>query len=474
MPFPPTPQQSAILDFTRTSSSNLMIRAYAGCGKTSTLELIDSALGPSPKLLLCFNKAIAVEAASRFRPTTQAKTFNSIGHRIFSDAIPHKITLNPKKIPEIFKSITQAASRGEREQLWKSYDLVLSGVNLARAIGYIPSAHPKSPKRLSTQSNFTSLLDSPPTPDELALIDRILLESIRLAYLGTIDYSDQIYMPTLFTGIYPEFPIVLVDEYQDLSPINQAMVARLTRRARQIGVGDEAQAIYGFRGADANSMPNAIDRFNMAVFPLSLTFRCPSRIVENVRWRVPDFEAYTFGGTVNRFTCKSISNISNSPSVAVICRNNAPLISLAMRLTLLGRHVDIAGIDIGARLITQLTRLGPESLTQAQTISAIETWESEHSESKTSRDTAACLLVFAHQATSLGGAILYAKHLLSRPGGTIKFMSGHKSKGLEFDHIYHLDNYLLQPIGQDPNLRYVIDTRTKSRLDYIQTEQLGA
>ncbi len=58
----PTPEQSAILSAVRDSRSNLMIRARAGCGKTSTLELIDHAETKLPYLLICFNKTIALEA----------------------------------------------------------------------------------------------------------------------------------------------------------------------------------------------------------------------------------------------------------------------------------------------------------------------------------------------------------------------------------------------------------------------------
>ena len=52
-----------------------------------------------------------------------------------------------------------------------------------------------------------------------ALINKILTISIGQAYNGVIDFTDQVYMPALFGGTYPSFPVVLVDEYQDLSPV---------------------------------------------------------------------------------------------------------------------------------------------------------------------------------------------------------------------------------------------------------------
>ena len=458
----PTEEQSAILDFIATSRSNLMIRAYAGCGKTSTLELIDRASSTNPKLLLCFNKAIAEEATRRMRPSTTVKTFNSLGHRIWAESVGKKLNLNPKKIRDIFSEIANAAPRSDRQALWDNYDAVTSGVNMARAIGYIPPS-----KSLSTTDQLQSAMDETPTPEAFALINKVLTTCIKQSYEGLIDFSDQVYMPALFAGTYPEFPMVLIDEYQDLSPINQAMVAKLCRRSRQIGVGDEAQAIYGFRGADALSMPNAVERFEMDVLPLSVSFRCPRTIVENVRWRVPDFKAFRDGGTISR------SDDLPADDSAVICRNNAPLIKLAMKMVCLGHKVDVAGTDIGAKVIRQLSKLGPESLTQAQTLSAISDWEAERDslDSKTAHDTAECMRVFALSASTLSGALAYARHLFAQSGGTIRFMTGHKAKGLEFDHVYHLDRALLTGREQDNNIHYVIDSRPKASLTYIESRE---
>ena len=79
-------------------------------------------------------------------------------------------------------------------------------------------------------------------------------------------------MPALFAGHYPSFPMVMIDEYQDLSPVNHAMVSKLCRNSRQIGVGDPTQAIYEFRGADSNAMARATDQFSMDTFPFPLAF----------------------------------------------------------------------------------------------------------------------------------------------------------------------------------------------------------
>lgn len=468
---PPTDEQTAILSAATSTSTNLMIQAYAGTGKTSTLEMIDAAVKVQPHLYLCFNKAIANEASKRMRSTTTVRTFNSLGHRIWAQYCASNLKLDTRKINGLFRALVDEAPKSERNIIWSTYDAVTSGVNLARALGYVPPNHTYANKALISQTQFHSHLDE--TPDDLTsdLIDAILTRSIAHATAGEIDFNDQVYMPAIFGGAYPKFPLVLIDEYQDLSPVNHAMVAKLCISSRQIGVGDDAQSIYAFRSAKAGSMTDAINRYKMDQLGLSVSFRCPEEIVRNVHWRVPHFKAFKSGGTVE--SPNVFNAIAISDTATVICRNNAPLIRMAFQLLANGRSVSVAGTDIGPKLIKTMQRLGPESLTQGQTISAIDDWLEAKlaKESKTAADYAECMKVFARQTTSLGTAIAYAEHLFKQEG-TIRLLTGHKSKGLEFDHVYHLDRWILRDHGQDKNIHYVIDTRSKDRLTYINTDTI--
>lgn len=466
MSFPPTPEQAAILEAVKTTKTNLMVRARAGTGKTTILEMIDSAEKSQPYLLMCFNKAIATEAEKRMRSATTVKTFNGLGHRIWAAAVDRKLTLNKKKIQEIFRSIVDDASRGERSYIWSMYDSVLSATSIARNIGYIPAGHARAAKSLCDFRAVERLLDETLLPEAHALIDKVLTLSIAQSYSGIIDFTDQVYMPALFGGSYPSFPVVLVDEYQDLSPVNRAMVGKLCKHSRQIGVGDEAQAIYEFRGADIRAMPDAISQFNMATLPLSTSFRCPEAITRNVQWHVPDIKSVHSGGIVARGNIQSIEDNST-----VICRYNAPLIALAMEMLTAGHKVDVAGVDIGARVIRLLGKLGDENLTQAQAFESIHHWEAEREslDSKSVADTAECMRVFVRHGRTLGQAIAYAKHIFESAGGTIRFMSGHRAKGLEFDHVYHLNSEDIRPGGQEQNIHYVIDTRPRKQLTYIRS-----
>ena len=460
----PTIEQQNILDAVRGSKTDLMIRARAGTGKTSTLEMIDAAGGSTPYLLICFNKTIAAEATARMRPSTTVRNFNSIGHKIWAEHCHKKLTLNKSKLLDIYRALVDDADKSERKHIWALYDQVTSAVNMARSVGYIPDSHAKASKRLLDWPSLEHFLDETPVPEVRGLADRVLTTCITQAYAGTIDFNDQVYMPALFGGQYPMFPTVLIDEYQDLSPVNRAMVAKLCRNSRQIGVGDEAQAIYAFRGADADAMPRAIADFSMEVLPLSVSFRCPEVITSNVHWHVPDIQSFRSGGIV-----ESAENPDIQPGAAVICRYNAPLLHLALKLLAEVQRVDVAGVDIGNRVIKLMSKLGPEDMTQAQTLHAIADWQAEREslDSKSAGDMADCMRVFARQGKTLSLALAYARHIFAATG-EIKFMSGHRAKGLEFDHVYHLNSSSIGVGGQEPNIHYVIDTRPKARLTYIE------
>jgi len=84
--------------------------------------------------------------------------------------------------------------------------------------------------------------------------------------LGVIDFVDQetealklLREEAVRSQLREEVDLVLVDEFQDTSPIQLAIFLELSRISpRSVWVGDPKQAIYGFRGADPALMDAAI------------------------------------------------------------------------------------------------------------------------------------------------------------------------------------------------------------------------
>lgn len=83
---------------------------------------------------------------------------------------------------------------------------------------------------------------------------------------GAIDFVDQevlalelLDMPVVREQLQEEIRLVLVDEFQDTSPIQLAIFLKLAELAgRSVWVGDRKQAIFGFRGTDPALMSSAV------------------------------------------------------------------------------------------------------------------------------------------------------------------------------------------------------------------------
>jgi DNA helicase-2/ATP-dependent DNA helicase PcrA len=460
--FPPTSEQEAILSKIRDSNENILINAFAGTGKTTTLELIQEVLGSQPVLYLCFNKRVADEAKEKFPSTTLIRTFNSLGHRIWAQTCSGKLTLNRKKTQENLAQYIKEAPKSAQGPLWDSFWDVIEAVAKAKALGYVPDGKYPNAKRLISQDDFYASLDQ--EADDLVkdLVDEALFTSIRQAYKGYIDYNDQIYMPALFGGSYPNFPIVKVDEVQDLNPTNHAMLDKLVKH-RVVAVGDPWQSIYGFRGAVQGGMAKLKEKFKMVECDLSISFRCPQAVVEAARFRVPQFKWIKPGGSVE--VLKKLPQAEIPDEAAIICRNNAPLFKMALHLLRSKRSVSVAGSDVGPKVLGIMKKLGDTDTNRSVLIDLIGEWRHEKIEKKstTANDIADCMLVFANFGDTLGQAINYAEYLFQERG-SIQLLTGHKSKGLEFNTVYHLDPWLIREEEQELNLRYVITTRAKERL----------
>lgn len=473
----PTPEQAAIVLAASESDRNLLVSALAGAAKTSTLELIAQALPDTEILALAFNKKMALEMQSRMPHNVKAMTLNSLGHRTWSDATGRRLKINASKTYEIVNELVRSRPAAEQSELWENFAELIRIIDFGKACGYIPSGHFDQAKRLMNNDEFFSHLEQRLSPVEEELIIEASLVSLNMAMKGDCDYNDQILMPTIFHGAFPRYPLVLVDEAQDLSSLNHAMLRKLAKR-RLICVGDPCQAIYGFRGAHEESMSLLRETFDMQELSLTISFRCPQEIVKHVRWRAPQMRWPDWAKPGSVRTLPAWTSATLPDDAVIICRNNAPLFAVAIKLLKTGRSCELHGRDVVASITKVMRKFGGHDLPQHTVLEKIETWLAVEMEKNKPRahgrlkDRAECMKVFALEGANLGEALAYAQHL-SQLRSPLKLMTGHSSKGLEFDHVYFLDQHLIGREEQEPNLRYVITTRARETLTYIRTEDFA-
>lgn len=486
---PDTPEQVLVLEAATSSRDNLLIQALAGAAKTSTLVRIAQVLPGRPILCVAFNKRIADEMTARLPSHCVAKTLNSIGHNAWATHTGKRLHVEKGKMADILKGLN--LSPAEQEETRETFGDIVRLASRAKLYGYVPEGKYSDALHLIDRETLQEIFAEEEFPAiAWALLDEMLTKSITQSFAGTIDYDDQLYMTTLWGAQLPRFPLTMVDEAQDLSPLNHQMISHLVGDRRIIAVGDEYQSIYGFRGAVSNGMAVLARRFKMTEFKLSVSFRCPKNIVKEARKRVHymKWAEHAIDGEVTKLLKgPAYPDLIWGPSLfprscAVICRNNAPLFALGLRLIRAGRSVTIRGMDISKRLIKILREFGDHAMPQEELINHLERWRQvKLAEGKLAEesieDRYACLMVFARSAANLGEAIRNAERLFSSEG-PIELLSGHKSKGLEWDHVFHLDPWRIpskfsregEALEQELNLEYVITTRAKRSLTLIDLE----
>jgi len=514
MPHSPTPEQAEIIKAVAQGQESLMISAYAGTAKSTTLEMAAPGVR-QPALALAFNKKIADELQQRLPPNFKARTLNSLGHLAWIRANQlNSVSLDGRKLGKL----VTAVAKDQRIPLttWQ-WEEVRDGVAAAMRAGLSPGDEGK-PLILDTQENWEELIDPVDSSDFACMYDiawETLRASIDLARAGQMSFDDQIYCPTILGGAWEKYPRVFVDEAQDLSILNHVMLD-LCSMGPVTAVGDKRQAIYLFRGADSNSMDNLRSlRPVWTDLNLTLTFRCPRVIVARQQEHAPGYRAapanidgrfISYGGT-NLFTeeggwtwdnLKShMADIPEARQLAMLCRNNAPLVSMAFKLIKEGIGCQMLGRDIGRGLIQMTSRLAKDDrLPIAKFTAIMNTWLDKEcviaiSNDKPDRiakltDQVECLraTIEGAQPSTVGELRSVLQRVFSRENGQVILSSIHRAKGLEWPLVVHLDPWRIPskqalaaeaagesgPITQEYNLRYVAETRTKHTLVNANSE----
>lgn len=495
--FSPTAEQSAILSAAAAGRQSMILRAYAGSGKTSTLELLTrEVITSEPVLYIVFNKKNQKEAEARFPSHVHPKTANSLGHGALSRGLGRRLVMDDRKVGRLTtEALKQVPWEEQDPELWGTVkDLVVKALQAglvperfsSRATGLVPD----------DRAVWERLLDATPSADTIALARGVLGSAIAEGLNGVISFDEQIYLSVLFGGLFPRFPTVLVDESQDLSLLQHRMIARCAAD-RIIAVGDERQAIYAWRGADAASLQRLKAlRSEWLEFPLATTFRCPKVVVARSTDHAPGFTAHgsnkeglhyhlPLPSADPTWSWRDVEALAEPGPIAVLCRNNAPLMSLAFKLIRAGIGCSVAGRDLASGLTALVKKLskGDPFLPVEELISRVSEWRSREStlalanddpaKAESIADKAECILAVVESCRPRVAAdiTLHLSALFDRENVRVLLSSIHRAKGLEFPTVLHLDPFRIpskwargEALAQEMNLRYVCETRTQHTL----------
>lgn len=491
---------------------HVIVKSLAGTGKTWTLiggikriKGIEVEHTPSPQqaavwesmllsadaasiCFVAFNKPIADELKSKVPAGCDAMTMHSMGFRAVTAQFGRKIQVASYRVQDV---ISELLERDIREL--RRYDMELL-MATEKLVGLCKQnlANPTE-EELDRIASYYDVDLNGSRNRVFDLVPRVLDRCKDVLHDGRIDFNDMIWIPVILDLPMFRYDLLLIDESQDLNRCQQALARKAGRRL--ILVGDPNQSIYGFAGADSESMPRMFRELSATEegcieLPLTVTRRCGKAIVEEARKIVPEFEAHESNGPglvstasyepvqvpceccLNDFDtegkptlneagnvcdkCKGTGSVTTSyvdrveDGNMILCRVNAPLVSQCFRFLKAGRKANIQGRDVGAGLIKTIEKMKCESIVDL--VSKLSDWL--HSETRKEQakrnpsegklialqDRFDCLMAFTEGCETVNQVRQKIEEVFTDDPNVkgIRLSSIHKAKGLEADRVFLL------------------------------------
>lgn len=480
--------QQAIFRDVATGEGHVGILARAGSGKTtvilSSLELIPKG---KTALMVTFNRDVVKKLKAEAPPGVDALTIHGYGFRELKRAgMAKSEDLSKYKTQEIADRLFPAmrfnkdwmASLAKAVSLAKG-ELVEFGETIS--FSEVPAGYFEI-ERIIDRFGIDDIQEAPGgVGDFIAAVLAVLKESA--SQVDDIDFDDMVWLPFHKNIPVTTYDFVFIDEAQDFSVGQVELALRACKPGGRIfAVGDDRQAIYGFRGA--NDYMAVLHRLKARVLPLSISYRCARLIISEAQVLVPDIEvAPKAQDGVVRHNVPSSTMIRDAQAGDfILSRTNAPLIGFCVSLLAMGKRANIQGRDIGKNLSQMVRR------SKAQTVEAfveyVNLWEAKERKRLLARtpvpgdtqaveDRAACLRTLSQGVTDVSQVTMRINDLFKDETEGIILSTTHKAKGLERDRVWVLqDTYKPKhPNQEEANLLYVAITRAKTSLFFVRTKE---
>lgn len=468
------------------------IEAVAGSGKTTTIVEAAKRIPTTQRaVFLAFNKSIATELQSRLPSTVEAKTLNSLGHGAVYRALG-KVTLDTNKTRAIVEALIDKDEPNRFERMRDICSLVAK----AKSHALVPpgKGYTGYDATLDRWAELADRYDVDADAETFKLAGIVLEQGLSAKHV--IDFDDQLYFVVAMDLKVSKYDWIIVDEAQDVSHVQRMMLQKfLKSNGRLIAVGDSRQAIYGFRGADSDSMANLRKVFRADTLPLSITYRCPKSVVALAQQYVPGLEAAETAADGRVEHLDKLDAADLQASDLVVCRYTAPIIKTAYAM--IGRKlpVRVQGRDIGSGLIAVIKKVcgkSWESMPTAELMRKLEAWlareahkalekgDEAKADSLNDKFQSIAAVVDGSEALTGGDVAREIESLFA--GGTGVLMSTvHRAKGLEAERVYVLDPECMPAkrakqewqLAQEYNLMYVAYTRAKSELYFVSSKAVA-
>lgn len=238
-----------------------------GTGKTTELlqrvkNARESGVQAERVAFVSFTRAAANEALSRLglKRSSNVSTIHAMAFRHMG--LQQSQVVDPAKLREFstVMGIPIIGKSPEDDEERSDGDFYLDIINYAR-------------NTFTDPAEVYDVSDRPGTRAEFNVFTRAYAEW-KHTY-GYYDFTDMLERAAK-GAVRSDAEIVFVDEAQDLSPLQWAVIEKLCRRSHEVHIaGDDDQAIYSWSGADAHGMAKFTQKHKGDSHVLSLSHRLP-------------------------------------------------------------------------------------------------------------------------------------------------------------------------------------------------------
>jgi hypothetical protein len=459
----PTPEQEAIIEAALTDE-NVVVQAGAGCGKTTNLVQIAQA---KPKYAdigyLAYNRAIAGDAKKKFGGNTTAATAHSFAFRAVGYKYKARLDaprVSAKQAASIL-GINEGVAWGEAQ--FGPVKLALLANETVKKFCYSADPHITSrhvPFVPGTEEFFPQLAEIV-APFALKAWEDLIQTS------GRLRFQHDVYLK-LWALSNPTLPFdtVLLDEAQDANPCIEGVVKN--QEAQVIMVGDSAQQIYAWRGAE-----DAMERFDAPHrLTLSQSFRFGPAVADEANKWLGILDAPL---RLKGFDKIKSEIVTLDTSKAILCRTNASVVAEALHQQQAGQQVAIVGGTGEIRAFAEAARdLMSGNPTYHPELIGFKNW-SEVSK-YVAEENATDLKVFVNLIDNYGVQTVMdvANKAVDEQYASVVISTAHKAKGREWESV-KIGNDFREPMNEDGSpadpiksecmLSYVSVTRAMEKLD---------
>ncbi|MFV5369250.1 ATP-dependent helicase [Acinetobacter junii] len=276
-----------------TVAHNCLVLAGAGCGKTKTIVaraayLIDQGLPAQQIQILTFTRRAASEIVTRVEQHMGAQS-KGLRASTFHTFCMYLLRRNPRAFGLTQFSIIDRDDQLLMFRLLRGKD---KGNVLPKAAELCDLySYARNTKTKLSDALFKQLPQAVEYKSQIAELMKAYEQ--RKQERNFLDYDDILSIVAVHLQNSPELvkwvtgfcSALLVDEMQDTNPLQWALLQPLVGKVKLFCVGDDAQSIYGFRGADFENIHHFKERVPDAeVLTLEMNYRSTQGILDLSNW----------------------------------------------------------------------------------------------------------------------------------------------------------------------------------------------